>query len=264
MARVGKGLNMPCRPIFARSVQSIRSYRLRARGGPDKKRDHKIKGICVTLIPSSLARLSLGLVAVAALAGCTKKGDLDETGGVVAVRSACPAAAIPAMTGDVTLFNPTSSTDAAAIDVVANITNLRSTCGENGDQFITEATFDVQARRSDASGPREVVLPYFSTVVRGGDAVIAKRIGQVRLTFAAGEYRATASAKAGSSVDRASATLPADVQRKIAQKRSAGDADAALDPLATPEVKAALKRTSFELLVGFNLTPDQLRYNGTR
>ena len=44
----------------------------------------------------------------------------------------------------------------------------------------------------------------------------------------------------------------------------AGDADAAIDPFAQPDVKAALARTSFELLVGFNLTQDQLRYNATR
>ena len=55
-----------------------------------------------------------------------------------------------------------------------------------------------------------------------------------------------------------------DIQELITQKRKAGDADAALDPFARPEVKAALQRTSFDLLVGFNLTQDQLRYNATR
>ena len=35
-------------------------------------------------------------------------------------------------------------------------------------------------------------------------------------------------------------------------------------PAEQPDVKAALQRTSFELLVGFNLTQDQLRYNATR
>lgn len=203
-------------------------------------------------------------MALVALAGCSQRGEIDETGGIIAVRSACPVAAIPAMTGDITLFNPPASTDAAAIDVVASITNLRSTCQENGEKFYTEATFDVQARRSDASAAREVVLPYFSTVVRGGNAVIAKRVGEVRVTFQPGEYRASASAKAGSYVDRSAATLPADIQRRITDKRKAGDADAALDPLATPEVRAALQRTSFELLVGFNLSQAQLRYNATR
>lgn len=198
-----------------------------------------------------------------ALAGCSRRGEIDETGGIVAVRSACPVAAIPAQTGDITLFNPAGSTDARAIDVVADITNLRSTCAD-GEQLYTEATFTVNARRSDASAARQVTLPYYSAVVRGGNAVVAKRVGQVVLDFPAGQYSASVTAKAGSYVNKAAATLPSDIQSKITQKRRAGDADAAIDPFAQPDVKAALQRTSFELLVGFNLTQDQLRYNATR
>lgn len=211
----------------------------------------------------TFSRFALTGMLALALAGCSRKGEIDATGGIVAVRSACPVAAIPAQTGDVTLFNPAGSTDARAIDVVANITDLRSTCSD-GEQLYTEATFVVNARRSDASAARQVTLPYFSAVVRGGNAVVAKRVGQVVLDFPAGQYRASVAAKAGSYVSKAAATLPADIQRKITDKRKAGDADAAIDPFAQPDVKAALQRTSFELLVGFNLTQDQLRYNATR
>jgi hypothetical protein len=209
------------------------------------------------------ARIAIAGLSLLALAACSRAGSIDETGGITAIRSACPVAAIPAFTGDVTLFNPAQSRDASAIDVVADITNLRSTCAD-GTQLYTEATFEVQARRSDASAARQVVLPYFATVVRGGNAVIAKRIAQVTLNFAPGEYRASAVAKAGSYVDKDAATLPADIQKRITAKRKPGDEDAALDPLAQPDVKAALQRTSFELLVGFNLTRDQLQYNATR
>jgi hypothetical protein len=214
-------------------------------------------------LPVKVSHIALTSMLALALAGCSRRGEIDATGGIVAVRSACPTAAIPAQTGDITLFNPAGRTDAAAIDVVADITNLRSTCTD-GAQFYTEATFTVNARRSDASAARQVTLPYFSAVVRGGNAVIAKRVGQVTLNFAAGDYRATAQGKAGSYVDKASATLPAEIQQKITSKRKAGDADAAIDPFAQPDVKAALLKTSFELLVGFNLTQDQLRYNATR
>jgi len=228
------------------------------------KPHHISKGMPVTLARSSIQKFSIAAMALLALAGCSRRGEIDATGGIIAVRSSCPVAAIPAQTGDITLFNPASSTDASALDVVANITNLRSTCSEAGDQLYTEATFDVHARRSDASAARDVTVPYFSVIVRGGDAVIAKRVGQVRLSFAPGEYRASSSAKAASYVDRGAATLPADVRDRITQKRKSGDTDAAIDPFALPEVKTALKRTSFELLVGFNLTPDQFRYNATR
>ncbi len=209
------------------------------------------------------SRIALTGMFLIALAGCSRRGEIDATGGVVAVRSACPTAAIPAYTGDITLFNPAQSRDASAIDVVANITDLRSTCAD-GEQFYTEATFTVNARRSDATAARQVTLPYFSAVMRGGNAVVAKRVGQVTLNFAPGEYRASTTAKAGSYVDKAAATLPPDVQQKIAAKRKAGDEDAAIDPFSQPDVKAALQRTSFELLVGFNLTQDQFKYNATR
>ncbi|EQA99635.1 hypothetical protein FHS51_000568 [Sphingobium wenxiniae] len=211
----------------------------------------------------TLPRIALTGMILLALAGCSRRGEIDATGGIVAVRSACPTAAIPAYTGDVTLFNPAQSRDASAIDVVANITDLRSTCAD-GAQFYTEATFTVNARRSDPTGARQVTLPYFATVVRGGNAVIAKRVGQVTLNFEPGQYRASAAAKAGSYVDKGAATLPADIQRRITAKRKAGDEDAAIDPFSQPDVKAALQRTSFELLVGFNLTQDQLKYNATR
>ena len=40
--------------------------------------------------------------------------------------------------------------------------------------------------------------------------------------------------------------------------------DGLLDPLADPAVRAAVQRAPFELLIGFQLTEDQLRYNATR
>lgn len=205
---------------------------------------------------ASLALLSLG--------ACTKVGDIDVTGGVVAKRTACPAVGVPDYTGDITIFNPPQSQDARAIDVVANITNLRSTCNDSGAQIVTNATFEVQARRSDPNGARDVTLPYFSTVMRGGTAVVSKRVGQVALHFADGQYRASTTATASSYVDKDQATLPPDIQERITRERKAGDADAALDPMADPAVRAALQRTSFELLIGFNLTQDQFKYNVTR
>ena len=119
-------------------------------------------------------------------------------------------------------------------------------------------------KESAASGARTVTLPYFVTVLRGGSAVVTKRVGEVTLNFADGEARAMATGKAGSFVNRASATLPEDIREKITRKRRPGDVDAALDPLADTEVKAAIARTRYEMLVGFQLTEDQLKYNVTR
>lgn len=198
-----------------------------------------------------------------ALAGCSSDGQIQATG-ITVTRSACPAVAIPAATGDVTLFNPPTSRDASAIDVVANISNLRAVCDESGEYVQSNLTFEVSGRRSDASGAREVVLPYFSTVVQGGSNVIAKRLGRVALRFEDGQLRASTTATANAQVLRSAATLPEDVRKQVTRERKPGDADAALDPLSDPAVRVAVQRATFEVLVGFQLTEDQLRYNATR
>lgn len=198
------------------------------------------------------------------LGGCASHGEIDETGGITAVRSACPAVGVPAETGDVTLFDPPASTDATAIDVTATLTNVRSTCDDAGEQVQTGVTFDVLAARTRTDAARDVTLPYFITVVQGGSAVVAKRVGQVSLHFDAGQRRAQASGRASTQVARAAATLPEDVRRRLTRRRKAGEEDAAVDPLSTPEVRQAVLRATFEALVGFQLTDAQLKYNATR
>ncbi|MEO1045625.1 MAG: hypothetical protein AAFX04_09320 [Pseudomonadota bacterium] len=210
--------------------------------------------------------IGAALIGSMMLAGCAGDDQLvvDQGVGITTTLSTCPEVAIPVYTGDVTLFNPQDSRDASAIDIVAQVTNLRSTCNEGTDRLYTEATFDVIARRQNPNGARTLRLPYFSTVVRGGTAVISKRIGSVTLQFADGDYRASGSGKAGAFVDRASATLPPDIQERITARRRSGEQSAAIDPLSLPEVQSAIQRATFEVLIGFQLTPDQLQYNATR
>ena len=198
-----------------------------------------------------------------ALLGCSREGELT-LGGIVATRSACPTVAIPAPTGDITVFNPESSRDASAIDVVAAITNVQSTCNETGEYIVTNVTFDVNAQRRNASGARNVVLPYFAVVIQGGNNVVSKSVSRVSLDFADGQYRASSTGAATGQVLRSAATLPQEIQRELTREREPGDVDAALDPMADPKVRAAVQRASFELLVGFQLTEEQLRYNATR
>jgi hypothetical protein len=222
-------------------------------GAPDVPRGFRVK-----LRPAAAA------IALTLLAGCAKDGDIDETGGIAITRSACPAVAVPASTGDITYFNPANSRASTAIDVTASITNMRVACNEQGSDVVSNATFDVLARRADPRGTREVVIPYFATVMRAGTTVIAKRISTVRIVFPDGQTRASARGEGGAVISRAEATLSPEIQKLLTRKRKAGEADAALDPLARPEIKAAVARASFELLIGFQLTADQLQYNATR
>jgi hypothetical protein len=202
----------------------------------------------------------------AGLSGCRSKGDIvvDEGVGITAVRSRCPAVGIPDYTGDITLFRTAGDRTAGNIDVVAAMTNVRSQCSEDSSKVFSKVTFDVLARRSDTQGARQVTLPYFVTVLRGGTAVVTKRVGNVTVNFADGQERAQASGEGSAYIDRAEATLPDDIRSRIMRKRKAGDADAAVDPLAEPEVKAAIARATFEVLLGFQLDQNQLAYNATR
>jgi hypothetical protein len=211
----------------------------------------KSKAALAALIPIVLAACS------------TPNGQITDTG-ITATRSACPAVAIPASTGDITLFNPPSSRDSTAIDVVANITNLRSTCDESGNNIVTSLTFDVHAQRRDGRGAREVVLPYFVVAVQGGTQVQSKAVSRVGLSFADGALRASTRGSASGSVARTAVTLPADVTAQITRRRKPGDPSAAIDPMADPAVREAVRRATFEMLVGFQLTEEQLAYNATR
>lgn len=213
---------------------------------------------------------AIAVAGVAALSGCRSKGEIvvQEGVGITAVRGACPAVGIPDYTGDVTLFRTPGARDAASIDVTAAITNLRTQCDDGAKnpsaKVYASVAFDVLARRTDARGSRQVSLPYFVTVLRGGRAVVTKRVGTVVLNFADGQERAQARGQGGAFIDRAEATLPEDIRQRITRKRKAGDQDAAIDPLTEPDVRAAVQRATFEVLVGFQLDEDQLNYNVRR
>ena len=209
---------------------------------------------------SYLAPVALALV----LGGCARTGEIDATGGITAVRSACPVVGVAAGTGDITLFKTPGATDEGSIDVVANLTNVRGNCADAGTDIVTTVSFNVEARRTDTAAARDLVLPYYIAIVRGGTNVVAKRVGRVNVHFDAGQARGQVAGEASTTIARAAATLPDEVREKLTRRRKAGDEDAAVDPLTQPDVRQAVASASFEALVGFQLTDAQLRYNATR
>ena len=206
------------------------------------------------------------LVTLTLLTACRHAGDItaENGGGVYAVRSDCPIVGIPTGTGDVTIFNPSNSRDARAIDVTAAMTQLRAFCQDAGNDVVSTVTFTVTGLRRDAGPARQVVLPYFDVALRGGTNIEAKQVGAVALNFPAGSQHATGRAQATIRVNRASATLPANVRAILTRPRKAGQADAAIDPMSDPGVARAVANSTFEHLVGFQLSQDQLKYNATR
>jgi hypothetical protein len=206
------------------------------------------------------------LISLFLLAGCNHAGELtaENGGGIYAVRSVCPVAGIPAGTGDITLFNPRDSRDSGAIDVTATMTQLRSTCQQSGNDVVSTVTFTVVGLRRDAGAARQVILPYFDVALRGGTNIEAKKVGAVALNFPAGSQHAMTRGQATIRVSRYAATLPARVRAILTRPRKAGQADAAIDPMSDPAVREAVANATFEHLVGFELTQDQLKYNATR
>jgi hypothetical protein len=205
------------------------------------------------------------LVALTLLAGCRHTGDIvDESNGVYAVRSACPIAGVPAGTGDITLFNPADSTDSRAIDVTATITDVRGACADAGNDVASTITFTIVGLRRDAGPARQVLLPYFDVALRGGATVVAKRVGQAVLNFAPGDIHAWTRVHAIVRVNRGAATLPASARQALTRERKPGETEAAIDPLSDPAVREAVANATFEHLIGFELTQDQLKYNATR
>jgi hypothetical protein len=216
----------------------------------DQKPVFKFKAALAALLPLTLI-------------GCAGDGEVTATG-ITVTRSACPAVAIPAATGDITIFSPENARTADAIDVVAHITNLRTTCDESGDNIVSTVNFEIRGQRRDARGVREVVIPYFGAVVQGGTNVISKSVTNAGLRFEEGQLRASTTGTSTATVNRAAATLPEDIRRQITRERKPGDPDAAIDPMSDPAVREAVRRASFELLVGFQLSQEQLAYNATR
>jgi len=206
------------------------------------------------------------LVAVVLLSACRSTGQLtsENGGGVYAVRSACPIAGIPAGTGDMTLFNPPASKDSRAIDVTAAITDLRATCQDSGDDVVSTATFTIVGLRRNPGPARQVIVNYFDVALRGGSQIAAKQVGRAALNFAPGGVHAWTRVQATVRVNRGAATLPANVRAILTRPRKAGEADAAIDPMSDPAVQKAVASATFEHLVGFELTQDQIRYNATR
>lgn len=204
--------------------------------------------------------------ACAVLAGCSGKGELvvDEGVGITAIRSACPAVGVADYTGNITTFKVPGSSDAKDIDIEGNITDVRPECDPKGDPIVSNVTFKVQARRSDTHGARDVMLPYFVTVMRGGNVVIAKSLGTAALHFADGQATAEAVGSGKATIDKKDATLDKAIHDRIVRPRKSKDADAAIDPLADPAVLAAVNKATFEVLVGFQLSEAQLGYNATR
>ena len=148
--------------------------------------------------------------------------------------------------------------------MTAAITDVRADCQDSGNDTVSTVTFTVVALRRDPGPARQVILPYFDVALRGGNQVAAKQVGRATIVFAQGDIHGWARVQATVRVNRGAASWPANVREILTRPRKAGEAEAAIDPLSDPAVRSAVANATFEHLVGFQLTTDQLKYNATR
>ncbi len=164
------------------------------------------------------------LGAILLIAGCSKGNPFEIT------RSNCPAVAIVSYTGTVTKFD---GFDRNADDVVYNatITDLRVDCQEDEETGIYQrVSFAIIASKGPAFAYQPIVLPYFSVLLRDNNLIAVKRIFQAELQFDNDSNRFV-------------------LRQTIIHK--------------LPDIDTA-RRYDYELLVGFQLTPDEVAYNALR
>lgn len=194
------------------------------------------------------------LVAALALSACNSNPLLVK-------RSACPAVAIPAHVGSYTRFDPPQSRNADAIELTAQLTDVSGSCTEGPEFLSTDVSFVVTAQRRVAGPAKQVYLPVFIALAQGGNVLVSKQTSGVMLEFPEGKLRAEARGGARAEVHRSAVTLPPEVQARITRERRPEEPDALVDPLSDPQVRAAVRAASFEVLVGFQLDDASLAYN---
>ncbi len=181
-----------------------------------------------------LLALSLGLAA------CNTAKPLEVR------RTSCPAIAVPKHTGTLTRFAQAGRFDTQDVQLVASIGQLDSNCVETDDGVRTAVSFNIVATRP-AKGPAAAAqLPFFVTVVKDGETLIAKQVYGASLSFADG----AASSSQSQVVTVATPKIPLPPKPKKNNE---------IDEFAPPPKPAV-----YELLVGFQLSDSEVVYNITK
>jgi hypothetical protein len=141
--------------------------------------------------------------------------------------SNCPAVSVVSNVGSITRFAG-AGRNAADVAFNASITGVTVNCTQ-GEGIDMEVSFAIVARRGPAMTEDSATLPYFVILMRDNHRITVKKVYETRIDFAG--------------ADRAAV-------RETIQQRFEGT-----DPA---------RRYDYELLIGFQLTPDEVIYNALR
>jgi hypothetical protein len=158
------------------------------------------------------------------IAGCGGGNPFEVT------TSNCPAVAVVSYTGTVTKFSG-GGRNAGDVIYNATMTDLRVDCQEDDKTGIHQRiSFAIIASKGPAFSNQKIVLPYFAVLLRDNNLITAKKVFRAELQFDPNSDRVV-------------------LRQAIAQ--------------ILPDIDTA-RRYDYELLVGFQLTPDEVAYNALR
>ena len=143
----------------------------------------------------------------------------------IVTQSNCPAASVVANAGTLVHFEG-EGRDVEDILFEADISAIQTTC-EQDDGIYHEVSFAIMAKRMPGADITAVRLPYFVVLMRDNNLITAKRVYEATIEFAPGSDTA-------------------GVKETLVQ--TFDDLDIA-------------RRYDYELLIGFQLTPDQVAFN---
>ena len=142
---------------------------------------------------------------------------------------ACPAVAMVADTDVLTRFAPGAVADAGSILAEATLFGINSACRAGDERAVVDIAFQIDATRGLGAGIAAIDLPFFIAVIDAGGTILAKEVFVSRLTFD--------ESGAATEVERLVEDIP---------------------------LGAGQRPVDFQVLVGFQLTADELRHNQRR
>lgn len=142
--------------------------------------------------------------------------------------SNCPAVSVVSNVGSITRFAGTGR-NTGDVAFNASITGVHVDCRQS-ESIDMEVSFSIVAQRGPAMTESSATLPYFLILMRDNHRITVKKIYETSIRFAAGSDRAA-------------------VRETITQRFDTTD---------------PARRYDYELLIGFQLTPDEVIYNSLR
>lgn len=139
----------------------------------------------------------------------------------------CPPVGIVARTGSLTRFATSDGRDSDDVTLRGAISGLEVTCKDVSGAVQASIGFDVVAQKGPASRDNDVELPYFVVVTQGSEQVLSKRLHITSHSFSRGRNSSAVR-------ENLIAEVPVD------------------DEGSTGEI---------EILIGFQLDRDELKYN---